>query len=260
MFPYIIFLGKTITTYQLMALIGIFSAGIYSSLLSKKHLIDSNETIMFLLIASIGIFFGSHLLYILISIKTIKTSGSFNDFIKLFLSGSVFYGGLTGGIIIVYYFRERFKNFNKIVYIVTPSIPLFHFFGRIGCFLYGCCFGIECIHGYEYSISPVEIANGVKRLPIQLIEAIFNLTLFTVLHLIQKKYIFQLYLVFYSMGRFIIEYFRGDHYRGIWIFNFSTSQIISIIILFGTLLNIFYLKKHEKKQSSIFPVTITSKT
>ena len=47
-----------------------------------------------------------------------------------------------------------------------------------------------------------------------------------------KHYLFFLYLAIYAVGRFILEFFRGDTYRGIWFgIGISTSQIISILIL-----------------------------
>jgi phosphatidylglycerol:prolipoprotein diacylglycerol transferase len=234
MFPHIVLLGRTIDTYKIMALLGIFSAGIYSCVLSKRKNIDYVETIHFLLAACIGVILGSHLLYILINYKNIGTKQPFVDFVRLFFGGSVFYGGLIGGMGITYIFRKKFTHFNQIVEIVTVSIPLFHFFGRVGCFFNGCCFGIENSLGFKFNSSYIDAANGIKRLPIQLIEATFNITLFILLRELSKKEIFKnklldVYLLAYSIGRFIFEFYRGDIYRGVY-FHLSTSQIISMII------------------------------
>jgi phosphatidylglycerol:prolipoprotein diacylglycerol transferase len=234
MFSYFIFLGRTIETYQIMALLGIFSAGIYACVYSKIKNIDYVETLILLLVASIGIILGSHFLYIFINIKHIEAKHPFVDLARLFFSGSVFYGGLIGSIGVTYIFRKKFAHYKQIIEIVTPTIPLFHFFGRIGCFLNGCCFGVKSSIGFMFKSSPVEIANGITRIPVQLIESVFNLMLFIVLHNLRekktfKKYLFQFYLLLYSTGRFIIEFYRGDIYRGIY-FYLSTSQIISIII------------------------------
>jgi phosphatidylglycerol:prolipoprotein diacylglycerol transferase len=234
MFPHIILLGKAIETYQIMALAGIFSAGIYSCVFSKRENIDYVETIILLLLASIGVVFGSHLLYIIVNCKYIGAKQPFVDLVRLFSSGSIFYGGLIGGIGMAYIFRRKFTHYNQTIEIVTTSIPLFHFFGRIGCFFNGCCFGIESFWGIEFNSSYIRVANGIKRLPIQLIEAAFNIILFILLHKLRKKEIFKgkllyVYLLVYSSGRFIFEFYRGDTYRGIY-FHLSTSQIISIVI------------------------------
>jgi phosphatidylglycerol:prolipoprotein diacylglycerol transferase len=236
-----------------MVLLGIFSAGIYSCIYSKIKNIDYVETLILLLVACTGIILGSHILYIIVNIKHIGTKHPFANLIRLFFSGSVFYGGLIGSICITYVFRKRFTHYPQIIVIVTPAIPLLHFFGRIGCFLNGCCFGVKSSIGFISKSSPIDIANGVTRLPVQLIEAVFTLMLFIVLHNLKdkktfKKHLFQFYLLLYSIGRFILEFYRGDIYRGIY-FYLSTSQIISIIIfviaIFSITIKNIYIRLNE---------------
>ena len=70
---------------------------------------------------------------------------------------------------------------------LAPIIPLFHFFGRIGCFLSGCCYGIESKIGFTYKYSLVESANNVNRFPIQLVEVSYNMIIFVVLTILYKK-------------------------------------------------------------------------
>jgi phosphatidylglycerol:prolipoprotein diacylglycerol transferase len=218
-----------------MALLGIFSAGIYSCVYSRTKNVDYVETLILLLVACIGIILGSHILYIIVNVKHIRATHLFIDLARLFFSGSVFYGGLIGSIGITHLFRKKFIHYDQIIEIITPSIPLFHFFGRIGCFFNGCCFGVKSSIGFMFRSSPIDIANNVTRLPVQLIESFFNLMLFILLHNIRNKKsfknrLFQFYLILYSTGRFVLEFYRGDIYRGIY-FYLSTSQIISIIIL-----------------------------
>ncbi len=107
-------------------------------------------------------------------------------------------------------------------------MPLFHAFGRVGCFLAGCCYGKKL----ERTIT---ILNGIRleRIPIQLIEAIFEFLLFIILTVIRKKddnvNILRIYLMSYSAFRFLDEFFRGDEIRGIF-FGLSTAQWISLVI------------------------------
>ena len=126
------------------------------------------------------------------------------------------------------------EKYRKYIDIVSLNIPLFHFFGRIGCFLGGCCFGIPCKIGCTYTMGPIEQANGIARFPAQLLEALFNLCLFFLLNYLYKKRkmenaLLYVYLIIYAAGRFFIEFLRGDEYRG-FLFGLSTSQIISILI------------------------------
>lgn len=251
MYPYIIIFNKTITTYALCVLIGILFVGFLCLKNTKKYNVDDNEMLIFLLISLLGAFICSHILYGIVNFKLIITFiSNINkiDTLSLLLKclqeifgGSVFYGGLIGGIITGLFYAKIKKLDTKLYsYIVTPFIPLFHFFGRIGCFFYGCCYGIETTFGITI--------NGITRLPIQLIEALYNLFLFFLLSYLKKKNMFKnslliLYLVTYSFYRFIIEFFRGDIYRGI-LLGLSTSQWISLsILIFGLIYTCLKKKK-----------------
>lgn len=243
-----------------MALLGIFACSYFSHKISQNHKKDDNKLIELLLFSSIGVFIGSHLLYGLTQINIIikllnnlYLIKNFKDFIDIFVyifGGSVFYGGLLGGLLFGFIYIK--KNKLELFYYdaTTLQIPLFHFFGRIGCFLSGCCYGIESKFGLTYTKAIVESANGVNRFPIQLVEAGYNIILFLLLYkLFQKnKYkgkLINVYLFLYPMGRFIFEFFRGDDYRG-FIFGLSTSQIISILIL---IFNCLYIKKTSESIS-----------
>ncbi len=244
MFPTIELFGREIGYYPLMVLCGVFAIGIYVSVTSEKRKYDYTDAIIFLLIIVIGLMVGGHLLYALVNYKSfsvfgdienINTPAKFFNALSLVLGGNVFYGGLIGSIIAGYILVRKNNEYKKYVDIIVVGVPLFHFFGRIGCFLGGCCFGIESKIGFIYKYNPIEIANGVRRFPVQLLEASFNLFLFFLLHYLLCKRKFEnkliyVYLTIYATGRFFLEFLRGDAYRGIW-FSLSTSQIISILII-----------------------------
>ena len=244
MFPYFELLGRPIGLYPIMTLCGVFSAGIYACVLANKRKYDYVDLIIFILLIFVGLIIGSHLLYMAINYKEIidvfKNINKINTFEKKLesigsiFSGSVFYGGLIGSLLTGLILIRKNDKYRKYVDIVALNIPLFHFFGRIGCFLGGCCFGIPCKVGFTYTHNPIEQANGVMRFPVQLLEAFFNVCLFFLLNYLFKKRkmenaLIYVYLVIYSTGRFFIEFLRGDAYRG-FLFGLSTSQIISIII------------------------------
>ena len=238
MYPYITIFNKTITSYALCILIGILFVGFLCLKDCRKNNLDDNKTLATLLVALTGAFIFSHILYTIVNyelvfhfIANIEKVNSWSLLIKCLqqiFGGSVFYGGLLGGIFTAFvYVRIQKIDIQKFIYIITPYIPLFHFFGRIGCFLYGCCYGFESSFGVEI--------NGITRFPIQLVEAIYNLLLFFLLLYLRKKIKFKsnllvVYLFLYAVGRFIIEYFRGDTYRGIF-FGLSTSQWLSLIVV-----------------------------
>ena len=138
-------------------------------------------------------------------------------------------------------------------------IPLFHSISRVGCFVGGCCFGVESrsLISIQYTTRIFDEINTSYRIPTQLIEATFNLVLFIYLLLLFrkddwiKKHILRRYLLIYSIGRFIIEYFRGDLTRGV-INGISFSQIVSITIwLFLIVSSIHSHNEKNKKEDFV---------
>lgn len=260
MIPYITIFGKKISLYIIMTLVGIFISGIFTTRIIKKEKKDVDEFLVVMLIAAVGLFFGGHILYgitnanyLFKAIVNFNKIASFKEFIDIFLfifGGSVFYGGLIGMLITEYITVKKKKMDMKWCFDITAfSIPLFHMFARIGCFLSGCCYGVKSHIGFTYKHAIVELANGVRRFPIQLVESGYNLILFILLYTLYKKEKFKgkliyIYLILYPIGRFIFEFFRGDEYRG-FLFGLSTSQIVSIMLmLFAVISLICKRKKH----------------
>lgn len=152
-------------------------------------------------------------------------------------TGIVFYGGLIGIIVSYMICAKKTHQDKHILDIVAVCIPLFHSITRIGCFFGGCCFGIES-HSFLSINYKTIVFNEVitaYRIPTQFIEATFNFFLFLYLLFLfsrddwQQKKLLRKYLLIYSIGRFIIEFWRGDLVRGV-IFGISFSQVISVLI------------------------------
>ena len=223
MYPFVDIFGRTIGTYGIMVGIGIIVTGIVFLLILRKKEVYLEDVAMTGLFFAAGAVIGSHIVY-----------------------------GLTNTTKIIDLFRHM-SEYSFIVMFdgVAIVIPLFHTFGRIGCFLGGCCFGVECKFGITIHNNTLYPAiNDVNRLPIQLIEAGCNFILFWVLLFLYKKNKFQkrlliVYLFAYPVIRFIDEFFRGDDIRG-FLFGLSTSQIISILLFaFATVFTIIDLKKRK---------------
>ena len=260
MIPYVNIFGKQISMYLIMTMIGIFASGPFAINEAKKKGKDSNEILVILLISAIGLFIGGHFLYgitninilykAIIHFNRIKSIKQFIDIFIYIFGGQVFYGGLIGGLLTACFYMKKKKCDSKLYFDIGAfTIPLFHFFARIGCFLSGCCYGVESHIGLKYNHSIVEIANGVNRFPIQLVESLFNLLLFIFIYILYKKEklkgnLIYLYLSLYAIARFIFEFFRGDYYRG-FLFGLSTSQIISLLILLFVIIGLI-IKKVKK--------------
>lgn len=245
MFPSFEIFGKTISMYMICALVGIFAVLIFTYKLAKRKGLSEFSMLYMMLFSFGGVVVFSHILYaftvpytvegVLANLDKIK---SFDDFIYAFnlvFGGSVFYGGLIGAIAVFFIYTKIKKlDFGEYSDIGGMSIPLFHFFGRLGCFFSGCCYGVEAKYGIAYRHAIVPSANGVTRFPVQLVEAGLNLLLFFLLFYLYRKgkanhKILAVYLLIYPVYRFILEFFRGDSYRG-FLLGLSTSQLISIFV------------------------------
>ncbi|MCF0108294.1 MAG: prolipoprotein diacylglyceryl transferase [Bacilli bacterium] len=146
-----------------------------------------------------------------------------------------FYGGLifgVGGFLLAFYLltrKTRSISIKSILIIAPACITAAHALGRIGCFLAGCCYGIEIENGLQCSS-----VDELYHLPTQLIESGFLFILSSIFIVIafkkNYKYAFPVYMIAYGLFRFIIEYFRSDE-RGSFILGLSPSQFWCLIII-----------------------------
>lgn len=257
MLPYIQLFGREVPAYWLMGIAGIIAASLYLYVTNrhgKAGQIPTDDLLHIVLLAAVGALIGSKLLGIITILPLIARNWSFISanpslLLELLTQGLVFYGGAIGGFLGVYWYCRRYHLSIKTVgAIVTPAVPLFHAFGRVGCFLAGCCWGIEVPWGPEFSHS-LAAPNGVPLLPIQLIEAAANVIIFILLAVLSRKLsshrkwvVLPLYVFIYALVRFTLEFFRGDRERGV--FFFSTSQWISLALL--VILALLYLLRWRK--------------
>lgn len=222
----------TVHGYGLMIAIGVLAALFIAEARAKKR--DMNADVLYPL-TLVCVVFG------FASAKVLFCIVEWRQFIKnplqlLTGNGFVVYGGIIGGVLAAFlYCRLKKLNFWDYFDIVLPSVAVAQGFGRIGCFLAGCCYGRETDSFLGIAFTHSDYApNGVKLLPTQLFSAAGMFLIAGFLFWYAKKerkkgQVGALYLVLYSIGRFIIEFFRDD-YRGAVGF-LSTSQFISLFIL-----------------------------
>ena len=244
----------TIHGYGLMIGIGFIVALLVGEFRAKKR--GLNRDFLFNLAVLCLIFgvLGAKLLYMLTIIDKIIANPS--DILSL-SGGFVVYGGIIVGILTgLIYCKIKHKVFRNYFDIVMPSVAIAQGFGRIGCFLAGCCYGKETDSACSVTFTHSDFApNNVSLIPTQLISSAACFLLALVLILIARKqrkpgFIAGLYLVFYGIGRFLIEFLRGDIERGS-IGALSTSQFISIIIVVLGLIWIGCILAFTKKPESI---------
>ena len=219
----------TMPSYALFACIGLLCMMLLVYFRIQRIEIEFKKYLLLILCVAVGVGIGSKLLFIITKIPDIATDFTWQKTLQIIItSGFVFYGGLFGAIMGLYIFAKvSGLSFGMLANITVPSFPLFHMWGRIGCFFAGCCYGKEASWGIALESDP-----GVPRIPIQLIESGCNLGILLILLYLEKTKrdngrLLYIYLCLYSICRLILEIFRGDVIRGIWA-GVSTSQWISI--------------------------------
>lgn len=239
----------TIHMYGIMIAIGFLMAYLVSEYRAKKKGLKKDFIYDILICAIVGGMIGTRLLFYIVSIPDIIKDPSI---LWNFSNGYVVYGGIIGGILAsMIWCRFRKMNFLEYFDLIMPQVAMAQGFGRIGCFFAGCCYGAETDLpiGITYHTSNFA-PNGVKLLPTQLISSAGDFGIMALLLLYGKKerkdgQIGAMYMMLYSVGRFVIEIFRND-FRGS-IVGLSTSQFISIgVFIAGAVLHFYWGKKHRK--------------
>lgn len=240
----------TIYGYGLMIAIGILAAYFNTERLAKKANLDPDPVFNILIIGVGAGLIGAKLLYYITIFDEILANP------KLLLNiteGFVVYGGIIAGI----GFAALYSHLKKLPFLryldaAAPSIALAQGFGRFGCFLAGCCYGMEMDCPISITFTNSAYApNNVPLFPSQLVSSAFDFVHFFVLCALYKRNktpgkIGAFYLIFYSIGRFIIEFFRGDLERGN-VGTLSTSQFISVFVAIAGIILVTYISKKEKQ-------------
>lgn len=256
MLPYLEVFGRQIPSYGVLGVIGVMLGLLLALLRCRRFGLDRDDCAYIYVFGALGAVIGAKLLYLMTVLPEFLRDFPLlwqepKRFIELYLSGGlVFYGGLIGAVagaaLCARYFSLRISDFFP-VYI--PVFPLIHAIGRVGCFAVGCCHGIPVEWGVAFSASPVA-PNGVKLLPVQLLEAGVEVLIcvFLLWYANRKPSSLRLlgvYLLLYAPVRFVLEFFRGDVERG-FLLSLSTSQWISILVLVaGGILIHFSKNKNE---------------
>ena len=180
---------------------------------------------------------------------------NFLDIFKIWQGGMSFHGGVIGIIISSILFSKKDdEDVFKYLDIIALISPIGIFFGRIANFINSELYGVET--SIPWAVKFIQIDN-LYRHPSQLYEATFEgIILFLILmYFWSKNYLktpgklSALFLIFYSIFRFTIEYFRSpDEQLGYLILNLTMGQILSFLF-FITGLFLYYLKDDTKKKS-----------
>jgi phosphatidylglycerol:prolipoprotein diacylglycerol transferase len=267
MLPVLLKLGPlTIHTYGFMLALGVGMGLWFLYVQSKKQGLQAPQMLDMAFYT---------ILISLVGAKLILFIGNFSyythypgELFSLARSGGVFQGGLAFGLFFaLWYFRKHKIPTWKAADIVGPALALGHGFGRLGCFSAGCCYGSECSLPWsvtfknEYSSNLTGIPLHTPLHPTQLYEAGLNFLNFLILFLILRKkrfdgQVFSFYIINYSLIRYGVEFFRGDHpdkaylIRGISPYlSLSYPQLFCILGLVGGIILFLVLRMRMRKSA-----------
>jgi phosphatidylglycerol:prolipoprotein diacylglycerol transferase len=283
MHPVLIQIGNfTIGTYGLMIVIGMLTGLALATRLSRRRGIPPEFFFDLAFVLLLTGFIGARIFHILLN---------WGEFVQAPLAmifsrqGFVFLGGFISALIAGIYFAHRRKvPLMEAADIAAPGLVLAHAFGRIGCFLAGCCFGMACpADGGHPALAHLAVqyplitdnagmpsymfnfaywtqlqqhligpgaAAPLPILPVQLFESAGNFIICGLLLILWRRrtfsgQIFALYLALYSVLRFSLEFLRGDVERGLWFGgHISTSQITTIFTMIAAVA--LWLTRHKK--------------
>jgi phosphatidylglycerol:prolipoprotein diacylglycerol transferase len=190
---------------------------------------------------------------------------------EIWKGGLVFYGGAIGGLLGgLGYLGWKRLPVGECLDTLAPFMPIGMGFGRLGCFLNGCCFGKVCPADFPLSlIFPKENKPGFQSAafeeqlrrglvlkddptalpvyPVQLYEVAYDFLLFALLYWFlrgpsPRRVGFPLLFIFYGIGRFGLEFLRGDNPETLTGLTISQNISLGLIAVFGGLLIYFWKK------------------
>lgn len=240
----------TVYGYGLMIGIGIVVAYFTAERRAKRRGLDPEMIFGLVFSCVISGFLGSKILYTITVLDEVIKNPA--NIWKDLSQGWVVYGGILGGIAgASIYCKIKKLNILKYLDNAFPSVAYGQGFGRIGCFLAGCCYGKECDGPLCVTFTHSNFApNNVSLFPSQLVSSALDFLNAFVLILMYRKFnkpgqgTFA-YLVFYSVGRFIIEFYRGDLRGNVG--SLTTSQFIAVFTFVGGVIGFILCTLHKEK-------------
>jgi len=208
----------------MLALAFIIGSGL-AGLEAKKQKMNPDIILSLCFISLIFGVIGARIFYVLENIKFYLQYPK--EIMILQHGGLSWFGGLILGFLAcLFYIRKKKLPVYKVLDLLAPFIALGQAFGRVGCFLNGCCFG----------------KTGI---PIQLISSALLLIIFLILRVIQDRRhkegtVFFSYLLLYSIKRFFVEFWRTDNplfFHGLTLF-----QVLSIGLFLVASIKLLLLK------------------
>ncbi len=252
-----------VPSYWAMLMIGMSAAVYFSFREARRDGLDPNPLLDVSLVAIVLGIIGARLMHVLVEEDPLRDGQLIlfhyldhpADIFKLW-NGLAFYGGLLLALPVVLWMLKRKKMpMAKVADIFGLSLLLGLGFGRIGCFLAGCCHGVPTNLPLGVTFTdPACLARplGVPLHPTQLYSSGFAFLLFGLLWLQKRRWrrfdgqVFLSFLLLYSAGRFLIEFVRGDNRGEFFNGALSSSQLIALPLVVLSLVLLVWLARRAR--------------
>jgi phosphatidylglycerol---prolipoprotein diacylglyceryl transferase len=245
--------GFTIYSYGFLIVVG-FAVGFLLAIRNARRSGVPFERVVDLFFYSLlSSMIGARILFVLTDFDFFRRHPS--KILAIWEGGLVFYGGLLLAVVVcAAYMKWHGLPVWKLADLFSPPIALGLFFGRIGCFLAGCCYGRETALPWGVVFTnPESLARlNVPLHPTQLYDAGNGLAIYLVLSWLEGRktfdgQVFWLFIFLYSVTRSLIEMFRDDP-RGFFLGTaLSTSQGIGMVLAIASLFMLLYLKNLNRR-------------
>ena len=256
MYPEIAHFGALHIRSYGLALAVAFMVGTWLGLKEARRFgLDEDKFLTVVLFTLVGSIFGARLLYVMEHIGDYR--GQWSSVLALWQGGLTLYGGIIAGTAVGLWMAKRQGlPIWRVADSLAPSIAIGTAFGRVGCFLNGCCYGRpthlpwgvvyppDTFPALEFGMTPIH--------PSQLYFSLASLALFAVLWVIRKRMrvageLFWSCVVAYALMRIPLDLTRayepGTVLAHLGPFDVTESQLVSLTMALFALLMLMRLRR-----------------
>jgi phosphatidylglycerol:prolipoprotein diacylglycerol transferase len=251
LYPTLFYLWKLpIRAYGVMLVIGFLIAVWRAQRISKRYGFTPESTMDAALVCLICGLIGARIGFILANWSSF--SGNLSEIFRIWSGGLSFHGGLAAGLLggLIYARVKKLPIWNGMD-MFAPSIVFAYAFGRIGCFLNGCCYGSPTTLPWGVKFPDEQFPGMLTRPshPAQLYSTLINLVLFVLLIRLEKRrkfrgQIFAAFLMLHGIYRFGVELIRAGA-TSRYAFGWVTDGHIAALIVFLVGLTIYWLQSRK---------------
>ena len=242
MFPRLFTIGSFyLPTYGTLVALGFLAAMLLAVRLARRAGLDPEKVSNLAVYAALVGLLGAKLLMLVMDFPYYASHPDRIFSLETLLSAGVYYGGFLLALAFsAWYMRRERLPFLPVADVLAPAVALGHAIGRLGCFAAGCCWGTRCNLPWAIVFRNPESYTGVPLNvplhPAQLYESALTFAVAAIL--VRASYrphpagrILALYLVFYSIARFAVEFFRAHDQALPFGGPFSWTQWIALGLL-----------------------------